>query len=50
MQNAFTISMYVGVVALLIGLFLRRTYAPDEAQEAAADHPEFKPEVQPEVR
>lgn len=50
MHQAFTISMYVGVVALLIGLFLRRTYAPEETQAAAGSHPEFKPEVQPESR
>lgn len=30
LHTAFTISMYVGVIALLIGLFLRRTEAPAE--------------------
>lgn len=30
LHTAFTISMYVGVIALLIGLFLRRTQAPAE--------------------
>ncbi|MGG6313209.1 MDR family MFS transporter [Paenibacillus macerans] len=48
LQNAFTISTFVGVVALLIGLFLRRTQAPVEVQEAEGMH-EFKPEVKPEA-
>ncbi|MNP27908.1 hypothetical protein D3C76_1208400 [compost metagenome] len=33
LHAAFTISMYVGVIALLIGLFLRRTQAPAEGNQ-----------------
>lgn len=42
LHSAFNISMYVGIVALVIGLFLRRTQAPVE--------PPLKPEFKVEVK
>lgn len=42
-HNAFTISMFVGVLALLLGLFLRRTHAPVEYHPA-----EPQPNPQPQ--
>ncbi|WP_018750117.1 MDR family MFS transporter [Paenibacillus sanguinis] len=44
LHSSFSISMYVGIVALLIGFFLRRTEAPVETPLK----PEFKPEVKTE--
>lgn len=36
LHSAFTISMFVGVIALILGLFLRRTQAPAEAHGSGA--------------